>query len=50
MANRWGIPKDVEDAVKERDLKCIYCGVEFSKKGGSKKINLHGSILSMTLE
>jgi len=37
MANRWGIPKEVEEAVKERDLKCVYCGVEFSKEGGSRK-------------
>lgn len=29
MANRWGIPKDVEEHVKKRDLKCVYCGSEF---------------------
>jgi len=37
MANKWGIPKDVEDFVKERDLKCVYCGVEFSKNNESRK-------------
>ena len=29
MANRWGIPKNVEDFVKERDLSCVYCGISF---------------------
>lgn len=29
MANRWGIPKDVEIIVLKRDLKCVYCGIEF---------------------
>lgn len=29
MANRWGIPKEVEECVKERDSKCVYCGVSF---------------------
>jgi hypothetical protein len=30
MANRWGIPKDVEELVKERDSNCIYCGISFT--------------------
>ncbi|MBK8703657.1 MAG: HNH endonuclease [Saprospiraceae bacterium] len=30
MANRWGIPKEVEDLVKKRDLYCVYCGVLFT--------------------
>jgi len=30
MANRWGIPKDVEELVKQRDLSCVYCGVSFT--------------------
>jgi len=30
MANRWNIPKDVEEYVKKRDLSCIYCGIEFT--------------------
>ena len=29
MANKWGIPKDVEDYVLNRDKTCIYCGIEF---------------------
>lgn len=29
MANRWGIPKEVELFVKGRDLNCVYCGVAF---------------------
>lgn len=28
MANRWGIPFEVENFVKQRD-ECVYCGVEF---------------------
>ncbi len=30
MANRWGIPKFVEDFVKARDTNCVYCGVSFT--------------------
>jgi hypothetical protein len=30
MGNRWGIPKDVEEFVKQRDLFCVYCGISFS--------------------
>ena len=29
MANRWGIPKDVEALVKKRDTSCVYCGISF---------------------
>lgn len=29
MANRWGIPKEVEEYVKQRDTHCVYCGVSF---------------------
>lgn len=29
MTNRWGIPKDVEEFVKQRDLNCVYCGISF---------------------
>ena len=29
MANRWGISKEVEEFVKQRDLECIYCGISF---------------------
>lgn len=30
MANRWGIPKNVEILVKERDTNCVYCGTPFT--------------------
>lgn len=30
MANRWGIPKNVEELVKKRDLNCVYCGIFFT--------------------
>lgn len=30
MANRWGIPKEVEELVKNRDLHCVYCGILFT--------------------
>jgi len=37
MANRWGIPKEVEELVKARDLSCVYCGILFSGSNGSTK-------------
>lgn len=37
MANRWRIPKEVEEIVLKRDLKCIYCGCEFTKSNVSFK-------------
>ena len=37
MANQWGIPKEVENIVIERDKKCVYCGVEFSTSEKSRK-------------
>jgi hypothetical protein len=30
MANRWGMPKEVEEFVKKRDLSCVYCGISFA--------------------
>ena len=30
MANHWGIPKEVEEFVKKRDLNCVYCGISFN--------------------
>ena len=38
MANRWGIPNHVIDIVKARDLKCVYCGVEFDDNSKSRKL------------
>lgn len=37
MANKWGIPKDVEEAVLKRDLKCVYCGCEFGPERAKKR-------------
>jgi len=37
LANKWGIPKDVEVAVLARDTQCIYCGVEFGSNRASSK-------------
>ncbi|HIA11538.1 MAG TPA: HNH endonuclease [Flavobacteriales bacterium] len=37
MANRWGIPQEVEDFVKQRDTNCVYCRVEFSEDNESRK-------------
>lgn len=37
MANRWGIPREVEDLVKARDLNCVYCGVSFEEFHGETK-------------
>lgn len=37
MANQWGIPKEVEDAVLGRDLRCIYCACEFSLERAKKR-------------
>jgi len=40
MSNRWGIPKWLEDQVKERDKYCVYCGIlmiEKPIKGGSRR-------------
>jgi len=37
MANRWGIPKDVEELVKKRDLKCVYCGISFTNTVATHK-------------
>ena len=37
MANRWGIPKEVEEKVKQRDLYCVYCGICFVASDMSNK-------------
>lgn len=37
MANRWGIPKEVEEFVKKRDKSCVYCGIEFKLDEKSRK-------------
>jgi len=37
MANRRRIPSEVETLVRERDLKCVYCGIDFSISNESRK-------------
>lgn len=37
MSNRWGIPKEVEEFVKQRDKGCVYCRHEFLDKPNSRK-------------
>ena len=37
MANRWGIPKEVEQFVKKRDLFCVYRGIQFTDSSVSYK-------------
>jgi hypothetical protein len=37
MANRWGIPKEVEELVFKRDQTCVYCGCEFDVTNQSRK-------------
>jgi hypothetical protein len=32
MANKWSIPKDVEEAVLARDKVCVYCAVAFGSE------------------
>lgn len=37
MANRWGIPKEIELIVLKRDLHCVYCGILFSDSDQNRK-------------
>lgn len=37
MGNRWGIPKDVETLVLNRDTVCVYCGVVFGEERRTKR-------------
>lgn len=37
MSNRWGIPKNIEEIVKDRDTSCVYCGVKFTTNDNSRK-------------
>jgi len=36
MAKRRGIPKEVEEHVKERYKACVYCGIEFKEDDSSR--------------
>lgn len=37
MANQWGIPPEVEEAVLQRDKRCVYCGCEFGLERAKKR-------------
>lgn len=37
MANRWGIPNEIEFIVLNRDLNCVYCGILFTDSDQNKK-------------
>lgn len=37
MANNWNIPEWLEKEVRERDKRCVYCGVEFTPAKVSAK-------------
>ena len=37
MANNWKIPTWLEEEVRERDKRCVYCGVEFTLPQVSRK-------------
>ena len=37
--NRWGIPRDLEKLIRDRDIACVYCGTELLEavpKGSSR--------------
>ncbi|MGB5918681.1 HNH endonuclease [Arcobacter sp.] len=37
MANNWNIPLWLELEVRQRDKRCVYCGIEFTSSKVSKK-------------
>lgn len=37
MANKWGIPIEVENLVLKRDTSCVYCNITFTKNDNSRK-------------
>lgn len=37
MANSWNIPINLENEIRQRDKKCIYCGNSFTSVQVSKK-------------
>jgi len=37
LANRWGIPNEIELIVIERDLWCVYCGITFRDSDTNRK-------------
>ena len=36
MANRWGIPDPLEQKIRRRDKRCVYCGVSFRANSRQK--------------
>ena len=38
MANNWNIPKWLEDEVRARDKKCVYCSIESTSTKVSKTL------------
>lgn len=40
MANNWKIPVPLEQEIRERDVTCVYCGIEFTPIKVSKKTAL----------
>lgn len=37
MANRWGIPKEIEKVVLNRDQNCVYCGITFNDLDNNRR-------------
>ena len=37
MANNWNIPIWLEEEIRARDTKCVYCGVEFPPANSSAR-------------
>jgi len=37
MANKWNIPEDLEQEVRARDAKCVYCNTAFTSPKVSRK-------------
>jgi len=37
MANRWGIPNEIEFIVLKRDISCVYCGIKFTALDQNRK-------------
>ena len=37
MANRWGIPTEVENYVRSRDQNCVYCNQPFDEDSKNRK-------------
>lgn len=37
MSNKWNIPDELENEVRNRDTSCVYCGIEFTSAKVSRK-------------